>query len=405
MNLKEPLLKTRSFAKIVLAIVLLCLQTTVVQQNALAEDQNYELEILSVLELLRSGELQLALEQTQQHLVEFPNSRIAHLIRADIYVAMSSGLNGFGQGVTQHANSLKELQDQIRNRWQQFEINKHNENDLIPSSLIDIGHHKYVIVADLEAGRLYLYQNVNGKPVLVKDYYLTVGSEGYGKAIEGDNKTPVGVYAINQHIPAEELPDLYGDGAYPVNYPNGYDRSQNRTGSGIWLHGTPSYTYARSPWASKGCFVLSNDDLQHIQKFISVKNQTPVVLSDGIKWLNVSQRAKTRNYYLGIIQKWQHDWESLNTELYLSHYSQENFDFGNSSFKTWANRKRAVNKAKAFIKVDLDIESVFVYPGEKETFVVQFKQDYKSSNYSSETQKQQYWQRDSKGRWKIIYEG
>ena len=397
--------KVKIVTKIYLTIVLLCLQTTALQQKALAEDQSYELEIFSVLELLRSGDLQQALEQTQQHLVEFPSSRIAHLIKADIYLAMSSGLNQVGQGVSEHANSLKELQHQIRNRWQQFEINKQNGNDLIPSSLVEIGHHKYVIVADLEAGRLYLYQNVKGQPVLVKDYYLTVGSEGYGKEIEGDNKTPVGVYAIYKHIPPEELPDLYGDGAFPVNYPNRFDRSRKRTGSGIWLHGTPSYTYARSPWASKGCFVLSNDDLQDIQQFISVKNQTPVVLSDGIKWLNVSERAITRDYYLSLIQKWQKDWESLNTESYLAHYSRDNFDFGNSSFKGWANRKRAVNKAKSFIDVDLDIQSVFVYPGEKETFVVQFKQKYKSSNYSSETQKQQYWQRDTKGRWKIIYEG
>ena len=30
-----------------------------------------------------------------------------------------------------------------------------------------------------------------------------------------------------------------GDGAFPLNYPNEWDRRLNKTGSGIWLHGTP----------------------------------------------------------------------------------------------------------------------------------------------------------------------
>ena len=36
-----------------------------------------------------------------------------------------------------------------------------------------------------------------------------------------------------------ELTDFYGTGAYPISYPNEWDKRQGRNGHGIWLHGTP----------------------------------------------------------------------------------------------------------------------------------------------------------------------
>ena len=38
-------------------------------------------------------------------------------------------------------------------------------------------------------------------------------------------------------------------------------------------------------------------------------------------------------------------------------------------------------------------------------FVIKYKQRYLSNNYSGETDKEQYWQRNEDGEWKIIYEG
>jgi len=35
------------------------------------------------------------------------------------------------------------------------------------------------------------------------------------------------------------LSDFYGAGAYPVNFPNIWDRRKQRSGHGIWLHGLP----------------------------------------------------------------------------------------------------------------------------------------------------------------------
>jgi murein L,D-transpeptidase YafK len=62
-------------------------------------------------------------------------------------------------------------------------------------------------------------------------------------------------------MPQDKLTDFYGSGAFPINYPNEWDRIRGRNGYGIWLHGTPRDTYSRPPRASDGCIVLSNEDL------------------------------------------------------------------------------------------------------------------------------------------------
>lgn len=363
---------------------------------------NYEPELLAIVDSIQEGELEQALTAVNTHVTKYPQSKLGLLLKADILQAMSAQLNDIGQNTESSSQALDKLKHQLKNRW---DHRTKKNKDLFPASLIDMGRHKHILVADMNEGRLYLYENKNDRPKLVRDYYLSVGSAGFGKEEEGDNKTPIGVYSIYKHIKSEELPDLYGEGAFPVDYPNRFDRSLKRTGYGIWLHGTPSNTYARSPWASEGCFVLSNDDLLDIQQYIDIEDRTPVVLADSIEWLSVGELQSERQKYLKILEKWRTDWESLNTDAYSEHYSEENFNFGSGEFSTWLARKRQVNDGKTYVQVDLNIESLFVYPGQSEMFVVRYTQHYLSNNYSGKSTKEQYWKRNDAGSWKIVYEG
>ncbi|MEM7358005.1 MAG: L,D-transpeptidase family protein [Pseudomonadota bacterium] len=375
--------------------------------NASAQNSGvaYEAEVLAIVTAIQNGDLEQALQLAEQHVEAVPKSRIGHLLKADILLAMSSVPVDIGARSDLPSEALHGLKQQIKNRWRHLKETSAMLDNKVPASLLDIGKHKHVIVTDMEAGRLYLYRNGEKYPELVRDYYLSVGSQGFGKELEGDNKTPVGVYSIYKHIEGKELPDLYGKGAYPVNYPNRFDRSRKRTGYGIWLHGTPSNTYARAPWASEGCFVLSNDDLLDIEQFIDVDERTPVILADSIEWISLAELDTRRKQFMSILSSWKQDWESLNTNAYLDHYSQEQFNFSGKGFRPWASRKQQINRSKTFVQIDLDIESLFLYPGEEDMFIVQYKQRYLSNNYAGETNKEQYWQRNKRGRWKIIYEG
>lgn len=371
--------------------------------------KDYEPDVLEIIETIKNGELDAALELADAHVEQYPKSRIGHLLRADILQAMVHNPIALTNQTPELnyspvAETTQGIRHQLKNRWLHHTRDLGQSHDKVPASLVDMGRHEHAMVTDMQAGRLYLYRNVDGSPELIRDYYLTVGSEGYGKEVEGDNKTPIGVYSINQHIAGSELPDLYGKGAYPVDYPNTYDRALNRTGYGIWLHGTPSNTYARAPWASEGCFVLSNEDLVDIEQFIDVEERTPVVLAESIEWVSKEALAKRRALLTQTINEWKEDWESLDTQAYLRHYSRDYFDFGTSDFEPWAKRKHALNDAKTFVQVDVSIDSLFLYPGTKDMFVVRYTQNYLSNNFAGSSQKQQYWQRNTDGRWQIVHE-
>jgi murein L,D-transpeptidase YafK len=240
-------------------------------------------------------------------------------------------------------------------------------------------------------------------PNLIKDFYVTIGKNGTGKYTEGDQKTPIGVYFITDFIDPQELPDLYGDGAFPINYPNVWDRRFGRTGYGIWLHGTPTGIYSRPPRDSDGCVIVSNQDLNTLSPYME-KGQTPVILADSIEWISDKEWKRQRSQYVTFIDQWRKDWESRDAELYLRHYSRDYSGLG-KDYKDWVQYKRRVNPSKNFIRVNLTDRSMFLYPGNERILVVTFVQDYASNDVRRRFTKRQYWRREEDGKWRIIYEG
>ena len=373
--------------------------------HAFAANRQYEATVLSIIELIEIGRLEQALSSADQHLEQFPKSRIVQLLRADILQGMVGNLSDIGSASGLPDNTLKGLKHQIKSRWRHTRVHTSTAHELLPSSLLMMGRHSHVVVADMAESRLYLYENRNGRPRLLRDYYMSVGSAGYGKEFEGDNKTPIGVYEINKYIEGKELPDLYGKGAFPVNYPNRYDRFRKRTGYGIWLHGTPSDTYARAPWSSEGCFVLSNDDLLDIGKYLSPTARTPVILSDAIDWISLQELEQRKSELLKVLTRWKRDWEQLDMNSLIAHYAKQDFNFDQGDYQQWLDRKLQVNDAKSFVQLDIELESLFAYPGEKNMFVVRYRQKYLSNNFAAESSKEQYWKMTGDGRWQILYEG
>jgi murein L,D-transpeptidase YafK len=222
------------------------------------------------------------------------------------------------------------------------------------------------------------------------------------KTREGDQKTPIGVYHVTANLPRQKLTDFYGSGAFPINYPNEWDRRRGRNGHGIWLHGTPSALYSRPPRASDGCIVLSNPDLQTVGAYVQV-GLTPVIIADEIEWSEANAVEAERSSLSAAFEQWRADWESRDAARYLSHYSAR-FSAGGQDLAAWDAHKRAVNAGKSWVKVKTTRVSMFGYPREGEFVVVTFDQDYRSNNLANVMRKRQYWVREA-GQWKILYEG
>jgi len=196
------------------------------------------------------------------------------------------------------------------------------------------------------------------------------------------------VYHVTANLPRSKLADFYGVGAFPINYPNAWDRRLGRNGFGIWLHGTPSYTYSRAPRASDGCIVLANPDLESVGRQVQT-GLTPVIIADEIEWASMADLARERSALEAALETWRSDWESGNADRYLAHYSQR-FHAGEQDYRAWAARKRRVNSAKQWMRVGIANSAMFRYPRERDFVIVAFDQDYRSSNLSNRMRKVQY---------------
>jgi murein L,D-transpeptidase YafK len=231
---------------------------------------------------------------------------------------------------------------------------------------------------------------------------VSLGKRGVDKAREGDQKTPIGVYHVTANLPRQKLADFYGAGAYPINYPNEWDKRLGRNGYGIWVHGTPPDTYSRPPRASDGCIVLANPDLLSVGRFMQV-GMTPVIIANEVEWADAAAMQAERAALAGALESWRSDWESRDTGRYLAHYAAT-FRSEAQDLAAWAAHKRAVNAAKTWIRVGLAQVSMLRYPNQADFVVVTFVQDYRSSNLSNTVRKRQYWQKQD-GHWRILYEG
>ena len=347
-----------------------------------------------------SNKLDVALNEVNSLLKINPNFKLAQLVRGDLLLARARPLSGFGNAPDASRERMEDLRDEARVRLQRFQ--KESPATLVPKFLwqLDAQQH-HAIVVDTSKSTLYLYENVNGEPRYVADFYISSGKAGSEKVSEGDQKTPLGVYFVNASLPKNKLTDFYGSAAYPLSYPNEWDRKLGRDGHGIWLHGTPSNTYSRPPRASNGCVVLSNEDLESLGKLLQV-GVTPVIITNQIDWSDEQTRAD-RAALLNEIEQWRADWSGLDTDTYLKHYAHD-FSSSGADLSAWARQKKQVNAGKSWIKVNLSNISVFAYPNQPDLVVVNFEQDYASNNLNNRMKKRQYWmKRDN--RWQIVYEG
>ena len=260
------------------------------------EESNYEARLIASADTIASGNWSDGLNELNSLTADFPLSRIGHMLKADLLFSLS------GQAQARSADpAIAELQKQLRLRWSHVQ-SAEAKRELVPAKLLQISDKvPFVLYADLPASRLHLFAQQHGTLVRLSDYYITMGRAGAGKEREGDLKTPVGVYQIDGYIPGRQLHARYGAGALTTNYPNSLDRFLNRTGYGIWLHGTEPGGINRGPQASEGCLTLSNPDFEQLLIQLGSHQDVPVVIDDAPRWIKTQDLHQAKDKVLASI--------------------------------------------------------------------------------------------------------
>lgn len=134
------------------------------------------------------------------------------------------------------------------------------------------------VVVNKGARKVYL---LNGEDIL-REYDMDLGFAPLGpKEIEGDGKTPEGLYVIDRRNPNSAYHLSIG-----ISYPNAADRAHaaslgKRPGGEIFIHGEPNNEKARkraarvSDWTA-GCIAVTNEEIEEI--YAMVQDGTPIAL-------------------------------------------------------------------------------------------------------------------------------
>lgn len=363
-----------------------------------------EARLLEIYRHTSNGETELALNLAGQLARDYPHFQLAQLVYGDLLSARARPLKQMGDVpdplLSARPEALEALREEFRRRIKAS--TERPPEGSIPSAFLTLSpNNKHAIAVDAAKSRLYLFEHKQQKLNLVADFYVSVGKQGTDKTTRGDLRTPVGVYFITAAVDAKQLPDFYGAGALPINYPNMLDSRRGKTGSGIWLHGTPSNQYARAPLATDGCLVLANNDVNVLLKTVEPKT-TPVLIAQSIDWVQPETVQGSHASFEHTFAAWRNARSRGEMGRTLSFYAKDFNSFG-KDLKQYKTSLKHDLKAK---RQRVDNLSLLRWADHEEVMMVTFDEigADKSGADKSRSTRRQYWIR-SGNQWKIFFEG
>lgn len=207
---------------------------------------------------------------------------------------------------------------------------------------------------------------------IIDTYNIDIGKNNGDKKRKDDHKTPEGIYIFLEKKAPPEIPfETYGSMAFTTNYPNFFDKFENKTGSGIWLHSVPDKVPLTR--GSRGCVVLRNNDIKKIEPTINLK-KTFLVIDSKIKWISSDEHNTEKTEAMQWLETWRANWEKQDIENYIKHYSDE---FSSPPFnkKTWYNHKSKLKEKYKYVNVKLSDPNILQV---KSQYIFQFVQNYES---------------------------
>ena len=350
----------------------------------------------------------MALTQSQRLVARFPNFQLGQLLYADLLnEGLATPLDPQEIQGKETASGQKRYDELLLESNRRLNrVPPTSLKGLVPSNIISLSPlTPYVIAVDASKSRLYWFANKTIDPLkprleLVLDTYISVGQKGVGKLREGDGRTPLGVYFVHKNMRGQSLPDLYGAGALTLNYPNAVDLMRGKTGSGIWLHGTPSAQYARAPWATDGCVVMSNPEMDRLLHLRNVE-KTPVVISDKLEWVSTDQSVAERENFQQALDQWILHRQTSNLEGLKTLYSPQYQRDGKGLSAWWPEIVNATQMGAS--KTAIDLQSVIQWKDASDFIVVNVSNPNSVKNKTAQ-QLRMYWAKTGSN-WQIIYEG
>ena len=275
--------------------------------------------------------------------------------------------------------------------------------ELLPSYLIQVPESiATVLVAEAETSTLHRYGNGKHGIDSHDTRYMSVGQNGVGKLKAWDRRTPLGVYFITDRLDTTGLHERYGPLAFPLDYPNVWDRNNERSGDGIWIHGVTSDNERRPPQDTDGCIALPNHELLRLESLL-LPTVTPVIITRQIEWANGTAIDALRAELNTALEAWAGSYRSGDLHRYLSLYAEDFqfLDMGKNEGAAYRLQAIALRPVDDYQISELLLLSD---PEEDGLYLSRFMQTITSDDRSIVTTKRLYWKRGDDGVLRIVAE-
>ncbi len=397
-------------------VALLCAPTIAAQKTlsspskpAAAKGLDAEARLIHIYQHIGQAQTREALKLADQLVKDHPNFALAQLVHGDLLHAQTQPLKAMGDMPEATARAapgvLGELREESILRLKA--LKDRPPADMVPAQFVRLSaRNKHAIAIDASRSRLYVFENTASGMRLQADYYISVGKLGIEKVVEGDLRTPLGIYFITNTLPRKTLKDLYGAGALPINYPNPYDMRRGKTGSGIWLHGVPSNQFARAPKATDGCVALSNPDLERILATVQIRT-TPVVIAPSLQWVSSAQSNLEVRTFEETWSKWRAAKSNADLTTTVAFYTSDFNNYGKTLTDWTKVLQTELLQTKGYSVEAKDVSILYwADKAQTQTMVVTFSEV--RAGRSTGSTKRQYWLRSpgaTQNEWKIFFEG
>ncbi len=231
---------------------------------------------------------------------------------------------------------------------------------------------------------------------------ISIGEKGAGKERAGDRKTPLGIYFVTGRIDTEKLHEKYGVAAFPLDYPNAWDRHNGRTGDGIWVHGMDRRRGDRPPLDTDGCIALPNDVLTGFASRFEA-NVTPVLITRQIQWIQPGELDALRVELESAVRRWAATLEAGEIGAHLALYG-ETFRHWEMDKTEWATLLADTIPARGNHTLTVRDLLLLADPSEDSLYLSRFELQIGEAGGDIEVMKRLFWRRAPDGRLLIVAE-
>lgn len=273
-------------------------------------------------------------------------------------------------------------------------------SDGLPWPVLYAEQQEHILIADKKSGTVKLYRTGPTTAELLRTVGATAvsGSQGVPSTVQP------GIYFLSRFVPGRDLANRSWLGALLWSSTIGSDKSRKGEGRELALYGNvaSSKEQQSTRGMTKHAFSIDGEAFKDVLGYARPGAMALVVTEDAVAAGPADQQ--TASAVTSAIRDWRESWEKLDTERNLSFYSDRFTGPKGLNRSQVAERKKAVNKEKKFVRIQIDGLVLLASPDPgRKGVTARFYQKYYSDNFSDQSMKVLFYQ-NTDGGWKIVTE-